>query len=95
MLEAAALGIPIVSTKICGMLDFVQSGVNGVLCEIGNAEDLFSVLDKLIKEPNRIHQMGQQAQRLALNQSWYHVARKIEAVYIRAKSCETKSNHSI
>jgi glycosyltransferase involved in cell wall biosynthesis len=40
LLEAAAMARPIVATRVPGCVDVVEEGVNGLLCEARNAEDL-------------------------------------------------------
>ena len=40
LLEAAAMGKPIVTTNVVGCKEVVEHGVNGFLCEVKNAEDL-------------------------------------------------------
>ncbi len=40
LLEAAALGLPIVTTNVPGCLDVVEDGINGLLCEPRDTVDL-------------------------------------------------------
>ena len=40
LLEAAAMGKPIITTNVVGCKDVVEHGVNGYLCEVKNAQDL-------------------------------------------------------
>jgi glycosyltransferase involved in cell wall biosynthesis len=40
LLEAAAMGKPIVTTNVVGCKEVVDHGINGFLCEVKNAEDL-------------------------------------------------------
>ena len=40
LLEAAAMGKPIITTNVVGCKEVVEHGVNGFLCEVKNAEDL-------------------------------------------------------
>ena len=40
LLEAAAMGKPIITTNVAGCKEVVKHGVNGFLCEVKNAKDL-------------------------------------------------------
>ena len=40
LLEAAAMGKPIITTKVVGCKEVVEHGVNGFLCEVKNVQDL-------------------------------------------------------
>jgi glycosyltransferase involved in cell wall biosynthesis len=40
LLEAAAMGKPIIATNVVGCKEVVEHGVNGFLCEVKNAQDL-------------------------------------------------------
>ncbi len=56
--EAMACGKPIVATRTNGAIECVEDGKTGLLCEIGNAEDLASKLDELLSDPERAEGMG-------------------------------------
>ena len=49
LLEAAAIGRPIVTTDAIGCRDAVDDGVNGFLCKIRDAEDLADKMIRMIK----------------------------------------------
>jgi len=40
LLEASAMGIPVITTQVTGCLEIVQNGVTGWLCQPKNSEDL-------------------------------------------------------
>jgi glycosyltransferase involved in cell wall biosynthesis len=44
LLEAGALGIPIVATRVGGVPEFITDGVSGILCEPENIEELASAI---------------------------------------------------
>lgn len=62
LLEACAMGKPIITTDNVGCRETVDDGINGYLCEPRNTQDLVNKLDKLIKLPHskRI-QMGKRS----------------------------------
>ncbi len=62
LLEAMRCGLPVVSFACkCGPRDLIEDGVNGLLIEEGNIEQLASGLMKLIANPELRKKMGAQA----------------------------------
>ena len=60
LLEAAAIGRPIVTTDAVGCRDAVTNGVNGFLCRVGDASDLAEKLLSMIEMPPEAREkMGQ------------------------------------
>lgn len=51
IIEALAMNVPVISTKLEGLEDLVRDGVNGYIFESGNSRDLASKLETLIKNP--------------------------------------------
>lgn len=59
LLEAAALGKPIITTNVPGCKDVVDDGVNGFLCELKNSHDLSIQMNKMLALDNRqLREMG-------------------------------------
>ena len=54
VLESQAAKKPIIGANIGGIPDFVQDGVNGLLFEAGNIEDLASKMKKLTDSPHLV-----------------------------------------
>ena len=48
LLEAAAMGKPIVTSNVVGCKEVVEHGVNGFLCEVNNAEDLARKMQEML-----------------------------------------------
>jgi len=48
LLEAAAMGKPIITTDAVGCREAVDDGVNGFLCKVGDAEDLARHMKKML-----------------------------------------------
>ncbi|MBI2086855.1 MAG: glycosyltransferase [Candidatus Zambryskibacteria bacterium] len=44
LLEAGAAGLPVVATKVGGIPEVIENGINGALVEPENSEELFSTL---------------------------------------------------
>lgn len=78
LLEAAAMGKPIITTNAVGCKDVVDDGVNGFLCEPKSADDLARAMSRILSlnQAERVH-MGLQGrlkmeseydERIVLNQ---------------------------
>lgn len=48
-LECAAMGRPVITSKIHGCMEAIEEGASGLLCERKNAEDLRQVMQKFIE----------------------------------------------
>ena len=60
LLEAGAMGKPIITTRVVGCQDVVEHGVNGFLCEAKNAQDLaLKMKEMLLLSEDQRKLMGQ------------------------------------
>ena len=55
--EAFSAGVPVVGSKIGGIPDFVETGVNGLLFEAGNSDDLYACISNLVNTPSLVDNM--------------------------------------
>jgi len=62
LLEAAAAGVPVVSTKVTGVVDIVQDGLTGILVPPGDAPALARAVGRLLDQPETAAQMARAAQ---------------------------------
>jgi glycosyltransferase involved in cell wall biosynthesis len=60
-LEAAASGLPMVSTLVSGVVDIVEDGVTGILVSARDARALGAAIRALALDPQRRFTMGQAA----------------------------------
>jgi glycosyltransferase involved in cell wall biosynthesis len=66
LLEAAAMGKPIVTTDVPGCRETVVDGQNGYLCEVRNGTDLAEKMLRILALPAAVlHAMGQAGRQLA------------------------------
>ena len=70
VLEAAAAGLGIVTTGTCGMKDFVEDGVNGLLVPVGDAAGLTAALARVTDDPALADRLGRAAREKARHYTW-------------------------
>lgn len=68
LLEAAACGLPIVTTDAPGCRDVVRHGLNGLLVPVRNPEALADALERLAKDPQLRRTMGARGREIAVNE---------------------------
>lgn len=51
LMEAMAVGVPVVSTRVSGIPELVEHGVSGLLAEAGDAKELADCIERLIADP--------------------------------------------
>lgn len=61
LIEAMCLGLPCISTKVSGAVDLIQDGVNGVLVDINNKNQLASAMAHLLTNSQLKYDMGKKA----------------------------------
>jgi phosphatidylinositol alpha-mannosyltransferase len=83
LLEAMALGKPIVASDIEGYAGVVSDGVDGVLVPPRDSRSLAQALITLLNDESRRREMGEQGRSKALNYGWESVAGRILDYYKR------------
>ncbi len=61
LLEVMAAGTPIITTRVGGNLEIVEDGVNGVLVEYNNKQQLKSAIADLLSNPDKARALAQNA----------------------------------
>lgn len=67
LIEAAACGRAIVTTKVPGCREIVEDGANGLIVPVHDSEALAAALRKLIENPELRHRMGARGREIAVN----------------------------
>jgi glycosyltransferase involved in cell wall biosynthesis len=76
VMEAMAMELPVVTTRIMGIPELVEDGTDGVLVAPGRVEPLVEALGRLVRSPEERRRLGRAARR------------KIEREYDVARSAE-------
>ena len=89
VLEAMAAGKPVIASRLPGLTEVIREGINGVLFEKGNDEDLAEAILRLKHDREAARKMGEAARRIARDQfNWQKMSiRTIETYWkvLRAK----------
>ncbi|TIM61205.1 MAG: colanic acid biosynthesis glycosyltransferase WcaL, partial [Mesorhizobium sp.] len=63
LMEAMAVGLPVVSTRVSGIPELVEHGSSGLLAEPGDAKELAQCIERLIADPASAREMASMARR--------------------------------
>lgn len=67
ILEAGALGLPVVTTRCCGAAEVITSGKSGLLVNLEDADALAEGMENLLADRPRALQMGAALQRIVMS----------------------------
>ena len=81
LVEAMALGRPIVASNIGGIPDLVVDCENGYLVSVGDVESLAARIRKLLDDPEKREEMGECGKKIAIDYSANAMVQKIDRVY--------------
>ena len=80
LLEAMAMGRPVVATRVGGIPELVRDGVDGLLTSF-EPQDIATAIVKLLEDEDLRKQMGTEGRCRAERFDWERVVRETEAVY--------------
>jgi glycosyltransferase involved in cell wall biosynthesis len=81
ILEAMAMGKPVICSRTRGQVDVIQDGVTGIYVPVGDAAAMRTAILSLWNEPQRARQMGQDARAYVEK---YHTLEKFTSDVISA-----------
>ncbi len=94
LLEAMALGKPVVASRIAGVPLVIEDGVNGLLCPAGDADALAAAVAGLLADPPRREALGRAGRRSVEERfNWREVARRFVALFGDAAAKTTMSQN--
>lgn len=81
LLEAAAHGKPLISTRAGGPKSIIQEGDNGYLVEPGNPGNLANAIRNILQDSPMRRRMGEKARQMASSHTWSRVAKETHRAY--------------
>jgi glycosyltransferase involved in cell wall biosynthesis len=81
LIEAMALGRPIVATNVGGVPDVVEDGINGLLVPPRAPERLAQAMERLLNEPGLSLKLAKAASTSAKDYSWHNIVSMYEHLY--------------
>ncbi len=83
LLEAMAMGLPIVATNVSGNRDLVVNGTTGTLVSPTDPEEMRRALVDMATDPTAFRRMSAAALEHAVQYSWANVGERFEQLYER------------
>ena len=91
VLEALASGRAVVASRVAGIPEVVEDGVNGLLVPAGDTHALAAALTRLARDPAAREQLGREARAQAVARlGWDAVARRFEESYAQAAALDAR-----
>jgi glycosyltransferase involved in cell wall biosynthesis len=84
LLEAMAMGLPVIATDLSSNRELVLHGENGLLVEPDNPAALRAALLEITEDADRYQRMSRTARKLAEQYKWHAVAHDFERLYVLA-----------
>ena len=82
VLEAFAHGLPVVATRVGGVPEVVQDGINGLLCDLGDIEQMTQGILRILNDDDLCAMLGAKARKTAEDvYSLEHMVQKTCGIY--------------
>lgn len=81
IIEALALGKPVIATVVGGIPEVVTDGVNGILVPPKSPEHIVKALERLMSDSRLRRRLGKAAAKSVKNYTWRRIAEEFETVY--------------
>ena len=97
ILEAMSAGLPVISCKVTGVVDYIRDGINGLLVPPGNFGALANALARLLDEQLLRFRLSERARREVREQhsSWADVARQVAGVYDQVRATQPDNDWTL
>ncbi|MBI2625988.1 MAG: glycosyltransferase family 4 protein [Candidatus Nealsonbacteria bacterium] len=81
VLEAMAAGVPVVASRVGGILDIVEDKKTGLLVEPGNVEDISQSIQRIFQDSALKEQLINNAMTELKRYDWQDIAEKVYKIY--------------
>lgn len=82
LLEAMLVGLPVITTAVCGNPELVVPGKNGLLCDYGNTELLTAQIQSIIRDHALAKRLIDEGQHTAQQFSWNRLLDQTQEILI-------------
>lgn len=82
-LEAMAMGVAIVATKVGGIPDFLEEGVTGLFCEVSNPESIAAAIKRLLDDSALRERIAANGRKLVREKyDWDLIAKEMNRLFL-------------
>ncbi len=83
-LEAAAMEVPVVASRVCGLVETVRDGQTGLLVPSNNVDALTGAIVRLLNDAGQRRRMGRAGRRMVAEEyEWNGCVQRWESLYAR------------
>lgn len=83
LLEAMACAVPVIASNLPGVRNVFQNGVQGLLTEPGDADDLKNKIELMLSDNEKRREMGRAGRKLAIEKyGWKKTGERMEEAYM-------------
>jgi len=87
ILEAMALGVPVIARGVPGVEDYLKQGYNGLALEYGAPAEAAKMIGWALEHPQRLERMAERARlMIERNYRWDDMLRRFDALYDRLRA---------
>lgn len=81
IIEACAMGLPVVTTRVGGIPDLLIEGETGLFVESGDDDAMVNAILRLLRDPVLTQRLSTNGRKLALRSSWSEVRKQWEQLF--------------